>query len=74
MKYKLFLFQILQKLSDEGWSAENVFFGCGSALLQKLNRDTLNCAFKCSYVETNGKGVSGRTVGCAVGLPRIVVL
>ncbi len=53
-----FLAQILEKLSDEGWSAENVFFGCGSALLQKINRDTLNCAFKCSYVETNGKGVS----------------
>ncbi|XP_056131118.1 nicotinamide phosphoribosyltransferase 2 [Lampris incognitus] len=49
--------EILQKLSDEGWSAENVFFGCGSALLQKLNRDTLSCAFKCSYVETNGKGM-----------------
>uniref|UniRef100_A0A8C2XAF7 Nicotinamide phosphoribosyltransferase n=1 Tax=Cyclopterus lumpus TaxID=8103 RepID=A0A8C2XAF7_CYCLU len=42
---------------DEGWSAENFFFGCGSALLQKLNRDTLNCAFKCSYVESNGKGM-----------------
>lgn len=51
--------QILQKLSDEGWSAENFFFGSGGALLQKLNRDTLGCAFKCSYVETNGKGVSG---------------
>ncbi|XP_028855317.1 nicotinamide phosphoribosyltransferase 2 [Denticeps clupeoides] len=49
--------EILQKLSDEGWSAENVFFGCGSALLQKLNRDTLHCAFKCSYVESNGKGM-----------------
>lgn len=48
---------ILQKLSEEGWSAENVLFGCGSALLQKLNRDTLSCAFKCSYVETNGKGM-----------------
>ncbi|TKS70566.1 Nicotinamide phosphoribosyltransferase [Collichthys lucidus] len=49
--------EILEKLSDEGWSAENIFFGCGSALLQKLNRDTLSCAFKCSYVETNGKGM-----------------
>lgn len=57
------LSKILQKLSEEGWSAENVFFGCGSALLQKLNRDTLSCAFKCSYVETNGKGVS--RVGCS---------
>lgn len=49
--------EILQKLSEEGWSAENVLFGCGGALLQKLNRDTLSCAFKCSYVETNGKGM-----------------
>ncbi|KAM4741374.1 nicotinamide phosphoribosyltransferase 2 isoform 2-T2 [Anableps anableps] len=49
--------KILAKLSDEGWSAENVLFGCGSSLLQKLNRDTLSCAFKCSYVETNGKGM-----------------
>lgn len=54
--------KILKKLRDEGWSAENVFFGCGSALLQKLNRDTLSCAFKCSYVEANGKGVSVRVV------------
>ncbi|KAM4741377.1 nicotinamide phosphoribosyltransferase 2 isoform 5-T5 [Anableps anableps] len=51
------LIEILAKLSDEGWSAENVLFGCGSSLLQKLNRDTLSCAFKCSYVETNGKGM-----------------
>ncbi|MBN3318250.1 NAMPT phosphoribosyltransferase, partial [Atractosteus spatula] len=49
--------EILKKLDDEGWSAENVFFGCGSSLLQKINRDTLNCAFKCSYVETDGKGM-----------------
>ncbi|XP_062325966.1 nicotinamide phosphoribosyltransferase 2 [Osmerus eperlanus] len=49
--------EILEKLSDEGWSSENVFFGCGSALLQKVNRDTLNCAFKCSYVEVSGKGM-----------------
>ncbi|XP_028679932.1 nicotinamide phosphoribosyltransferase 2 [Erpetoichthys calabaricus] len=49
--------KILKKLKSEGWSAENVNFGCGSALLQKINRDTLNCAFKCSYVETEGKGM-----------------
>ncbi|XP_048879124.1 nicotinamide phosphoribosyltransferase 2 isoform X1 [Brienomyrus brachyistius] len=49
--------EILKKLRDKGWSAENVFFGCGSALLQKINRDTLNCVFKCSYVETNGRGM-----------------
>uniref|UniRef100_A0A8C9V621 Nicotinamide phosphoribosyltransferase n=1 Tax=Scleropages formosus TaxID=113540 RepID=A0A8C9V621_SCLFO len=49
--------EILEKLRDEGWSMENVLFGCGSSLLQKINRDTLNCAFKCSYVESNGKGM-----------------
>uniref|UniRef100_A0A3B3QP91 Nicotinamide phosphoribosyltransferase n=1 Tax=Paramormyrops kingsleyae TaxID=1676925 RepID=A0A3B3QP91_9TELE len=49
--------EVLKKLRDKGWSAENVFFGCGSTLLQKMNRDTLNCVFKCSYVETNGRGM-----------------
>ncbi|XP_038666491.1 nicotinamide phosphoribosyltransferase 2 [Scyliorhinus canicula] len=49
--------KILTALKSEDWSAENIFFGCGSALLQKLNRDTLSCSFKCSYVEQNGKGL-----------------
>ncbi|XP_072326995.1 nicotinamide phosphoribosyltransferase 2 [Scyliorhinus torazame] len=49
--------KILTALKNEDWSAENIVFGCGGALLQKLNRDTLNCSFKCSYVEQNGKGL-----------------
>uniref|UniRef100_A0A4W3HUR2 Nicotinamide phosphoribosyltransferase n=1 Tax=Callorhinchus milii TaxID=7868 RepID=A0A4W3HUR2_CALMI len=49
--------EILKKLKDEMWSTENVSFGCGGALLQKLNRDTLNCSFKCSYIEQDGKGL-----------------
>ncbi|XP_078059350.1 nicotinamide phosphoribosyltransferase 2 [Mustelus asterias] len=49
--------KILNALKNKDWSAENIVFGCGSALLQKLNRDTLNCSFKCSYVERNGKGL-----------------
>ena len=28
------------------------------ALLQKLNRDTQKCAYKCSYAVINGKGVN----------------
>lgn len=40
------------------WSIENIAFGSGGALLQKLTRDLLNCSFKCSYVVTNGLGVS----------------
>ncbi len=35
------------------------------ALLQKLNRDTQKCAFKCSYRVINGKGV--RRVGGLAG-------
>lgn len=40
------------------WSADNVAFGSGGALLQKLHRDTQKCAYKCSYAIINGKGVS----------------
>ena len=39
------------------WSADNVAFGSGGALLQKLHRDTQKCAYKCSYAIINGKGV-----------------
>ncbi|XP_078399771.1 nicotinamide phosphoribosyltransferase 2 isoform X2 [Cetorhinus maximus] len=49
--------KILKALKNEHWSTENIVFGCGGALLQKLNRDTLNCSFKCSYVELSGKGL-----------------
>merc|ERR1719155_368161 len=46
---------ILQAMLDAGWAAENVAFGSGGALLQKLNRDTQKCAFKCSEI-TKGDG------------------
>ena len=39
------------------WSADDVAFGSGGALLQKLHRDTQKCAYKCSYAIINGKGV-----------------
>jgi nicotinamide phosphoribosyltransferase len=45
---------ILTKLKMFGWSADNVAFGMGGALLQKLHRDTQNMAFKCSNVTING--------------------
>jgi nicotinamide phosphoribosyltransferase len=41
---------ILHGLKIKGWSAANVAFGMGGALLQKLNRDTQKFAFKCSQV------------------------
>ena len=37
---------ILGRLEDQGWSAENLAFGMGSGLLQKVNRDTLRFAMK----------------------------
>jgi len=48
------------------WSIENIAFGSGGALLQKLTRDLLNCSFKCSYVVTNGLGVCRCTVSTTV--------
>ena len=36
-------------------SADNISFGCGGALLQKLNRDTNKFAFKASAVLDNGE-------------------
>lgn len=44
---------ILFALKDAGWSIDNVAFGSGGGLLQKLNRDTLKFAFKCSSVTVN---------------------
>ena len=37
---------ILGRLEDRGWSAENIAFGMGAGLLQKVNRDTLRFAMK----------------------------
>ncbi|VDP61536.1 unnamed protein product [Schistosoma mattheei] len=36
----------MNSIKTAGWSAENVSFGSGGALLQRLNRDTQKCAFK----------------------------
>jgi len=48
---------ILRSMKDKGWAADNLVFGSGGALLQKLHRDTLKCAFKCSFAKVNGEGV-----------------
>lgn len=47
--------QILEVLGLKGWSADNIAFGMGGALLQKLDRDTQKCAFKCAEVVVNGE-------------------
>ncbi len=45
---------ILQRLKDEGLSASNIAFGIGGSLLQKVDRDTLKFAYKCSAIVTDG--------------------
>ncbi len=41
---------ILASLKTKGFSTSNIAFGIGGALLQKVNRDTLEFAYKCSAV------------------------
>ena len=48
---------ILEMLKSGGWSADNMAFGMGGALLQQLNRDTLKFAMKASAVCINGEWV-----------------
>lgn len=47
---------ILHALEENGYSASNVAFGMGGALLQSINRDTLRFAMKCSWAQVDGKG------------------
>ena len=47
--------KILQKMKEHKLSADNIAFGCGGELLQRLNRDDQNFALKCSSIAVNGK-------------------
>ena len=47
--------QILETLEKAGYSADNVAFGMGGALLQQVNRDTMGFAMKCSAIKINGE-------------------
>ncbi len=53
------LTSVLEAMVAEKWSIDNITFGSGGALLQKLNRDTQKCAYKCCLAEIEGKTVSG---------------
>lgn len=48
---------ILTVLHLKGYSADNIAFGQGGALLQMVNRDTLEFAMKCSAAMIKGKWV-----------------
>jgi len=43
--------RVLKTLKECEWSADNLAFGMGGALLQNLNRDTQSFAFKCSAIK-----------------------
>jgi len=49
--------EILEKLLGARYSATNVAFGMGGALLQQHNRDTLKFAMKCSHIFIGDKSV-----------------
>lgn len=47
--------EILDFLISNGYSADNIAFGMGGALLQQVNRDTQKFAMKCSAIDINGE-------------------
>ncbi len=51
------LAEILKAVQDLGFSASNIAFGMGGALLQQVDRDTQKFAIKCSEVTINGQNI-----------------
>ena len=49
---------ILGNFMINKWSADNIAFGMGGALLQIVDRDTQKFAMKCSSAEINGKWIN----------------
>jgi nicotinamide phosphoribosyltransferase len=47
----------LHNIAYHGFATENVIWGCGGGLLQKVNRDTYGFAFKCSSATINGQKI-----------------
>jgi nicotinamide phosphoribosyltransferase len=45
----------LEQLTKSNFSADNIAFGMGGALLQKVNRDTQRFAYKCSEITVGGQ-------------------
>lgn len=48
---------ILGAFMAMGWSADNIAFGMGGALLQQIDRDTQRFAMKCSAAKVNGEWI-----------------
>jgi len=52
--------EIIKTLTGLKWSIDNIAFGSGGGLLQKVNRDTQKWAFKCCAAMVDGKWVDVR--------------
>jgi nicotinamide phosphoribosyltransferase len=48
---------ILDRATGAGYSADNLTFGMGGALLQRLDRDTQKFALKCSAARVDGRWI-----------------
>lgn len=46
--------EVLAEIKQQKWSADNLTFGCGGGLLQKVDRGTNDFTFKCSAVRRSG--------------------
>jgi nicotinamide phosphoribosyltransferase len=51
------IIEILDMMVEEGFAVENIAFGMGGALLQKVDRDFQKFAIKCSSIVINGEEV-----------------
>lgn len=47
--------EILEHITNAGFSADNLAFGCGGGLLQQVDRDTQQFALKCASMTINGE-------------------
>jgi len=51
------LIEVLEAIKTAGFCVTNVVFGSGGGLLQKVDRDILQFAMKCCYIEVEGTGI-----------------
>ncbi|MDR0408585.1 MAG: hypothetical protein LBH45_06705, partial [Campylobacteraceae bacterium] len=47
--------KVLSLITKNSWNVDNVNFGVGAALLQKVNRDIYSFAYKASAIKIDGK-------------------
>jgi len=51
------IIDLLTHMERLGWAAQNIVFGMGGGLLQKINRDTQRFAFKCCAQQRSGEWI-----------------